>query len=450
MELMIVLLVVSIIAAATAPMIARKSARSARGSGSAVGYLGIGDNFGNNGGGSLILGDTQNYNSKLYVDLDGKGYHIGFGNNGLLGYLKIGDNHGVVLGSGNASATGQNSIAIGTGAIASGENSIAIGNGANTGNNANYIAIGVDIPNTAMPAIETPRNKRIVLGDADTDVVIPGRLIPNDIVLPEREGTITLGGPNSTVVIQGHLAAKDCLVFGGQELDFKTRHADYSGYKATAGGLMFLADRYSKDNETAYSYLNKLVSHEQGSDDDGLETTLSRQTIIPDWAKPFIKNADGEQLSGKTGYPDKYSDRRLKNVGEKFTGGLEEIKKLDLYNFTFKSDKTKTPQVGVMAQDLQKVFPNSVWEGADKYLRIRWDEMFYAVINAVRELDTKITEITTQVKANMDLITNMQAQIDEQKQEIQDLKAKNLEYEKQNAEILKRISKLEKRKKKSE
>ncbi len=72
MELMIVLLVVSIIAAATAPMIARKSARSAGGSGSAISFLGIGNNFGNNGDGSLILGDTQHRNSKLYIDLDGK------------------------------------------------------------------------------------------------------------------------------------------------------------------------------------------------------------------------------------------------------------------------------------------------------------------------------------------------------------------------------------------
>ena len=41
----------------------------------------------------------------------------------------------------------------------------------------------------------------------------------------------------------------------------------------------------------------------------------------------------------------------------------------------------------------------------------------------------------------MDLITNMQAQIDEQKQEIQDLKAVNSEFEK-------RIRKLEKKNKK--
>ncbi|MBQ7317385.1 MAG: tail fiber domain-containing protein, partial [Phascolarctobacterium sp.] len=51
------------------------------------------------------------------------------------------------------------------------------------------------------------------------------------------------------------------------------------------------------------------------------------------------------------------SDRRLKNVGENFKGGLAELKKLDLFHYTYKSDKEKTPHVGVMSQDLQKVFP---------------------------------------------------------------------------------------------
>ena len=46
-----------------------------------------------------------------------------------------------------------------------------------------------------------------------------------------------------------------------------------------------------------------------------------------------------------------------------------------------------------MAQDLQKVFPNSVFQGEDGYLRIKWDEMFYATINAIKELDRKIVAL---------------------------------------------------------
>jgi hypothetical protein len=151
---------------------------------------------------------------------------------------------------------------------------------------------------------------------------------------------------------------------------------------------------------------------------------------------------DAPNGDGFVDFAKKYvsSDRRLKNVGEKYTAGLSELKKLDFYNFTFKKDKKKTPQVGVMAQDLQKVFPTAVFEGPDpeKYLRIRWDEMFYAVINAVKELDAKITEIVANVKANTDKIANMQATIDNQQKVI-------MQQEKAIADLTKRLEKLEKK-----
>lgn len=90
---------------------------------------------------------------------------------------------------------------------------------------------------------------------------------------------------------------------------------------------------------------------------------------------------------------DVYSDRRLKNIGTRNTAGLEELNQLKIYNYTFKNDKSKHSQIGVIAQDLQKVFPNSVFEGPDGYLRIRWDEMFFASINAIKELDRKIVSL---------------------------------------------------------
>ena len=38
---------------------------------------------------------------------------------------------------------------------------------------------------------------------------------------------------------------------------------------------------------------------------------------------------------------------------------------------------------------MQKVFPNAVKKGADGFLTIRMEDMFYAVINAIKELDAK-------------------------------------------------------------
>ena len=84
------------------------------------------------------------------------------------------------------------------------------------------------------------------------------------------------------------------------------------------------------------------------------------------------------------------SDRRLKYVGKENTSGLDKIRQLKVFNYTFKKDEKKTPHVGVIAQDLQKVFPDAVKKGVDGFLTIRMENMFYAVINAIKELDSRV------------------------------------------------------------
>ena len=123
------------------------------------------------------------------------------------------------------------------------------------------------------------------------------------------------------------------------------------------------------------------------------------------------------------------SDRKLKDVGEAFKGGLEEVKKLEVFNYTFKKDEKKTPRVGVIAQDLQKIFPAAVIKGGDGFLRIRFEDMFYAVVNAIKELDAKITETFDRIAV---------------------LEKKNQELERQNKELVKKLDDLESRVKKLE
>ena len=133
------------------------------------------------------------------------------------------------------------------------------------------------------------------------------------------------------------------------------------------------------------------------------------------------------------------SDRRLKNVGEVFTGGLEQIKKLEVFNYTFKKDTEKTPRVGVMAQDLQKIFPNAVFKGEDGFLRIRMEDMFYALVNAVKELDAKVQMI---VDKN---IAGLKKQIADLEEENRVITEKNAALEKQIASLYEQNAKLEER-----
>ena len=118
--------------------------------------------------------------------------------------------------------------------------------------------------------------------------------------------------------------------------------------------------------------------------------------------------------------PNLSSDIRLKNVGAKFTAGLEEIKKINVYNYTYKNDKNKLPQVGVIAQDLKTVFPNAVFKDKNGYYTIRWDEMLYAAINAVKTLNSKIESLANKKRDN----AQMYAQLDKLANELEILEAK--------------------------
>lgn len=96
--------------------------------------------------------------------------------------------------------------------------------------------------------------------------------------------------------------------------------------------------------------------------------------------------------------PDIRSDIRLKDLSSIYTAGLNEINKLNVYNYTYKNDNDKLPHVGVIAQDLKQIFPNSVTKDSNGYYRIRWDEMFYAALNAIKTLNTKVEALANRIK----------------------------------------------------
>ena len=133
------------------------------------------------------------------------------------------------------------------------------------------------------------------------------------------------------------------------------------------------------------------------------------------------------------------SDARLKNIYGDSKIGLKEIDALKIKNYTYKSDKSKTLHVGVIAQELKKVFPNSVHEGTDGYLSITQEEMFYGLIKSIQELSSKNNQIEEKI-----LLTEEKIKITNEQNDL--LEKENKLLEKQNKEVAKRIAELKKNK----
>jgi hypothetical protein len=91
-----------------------------------------------------------------------------------------------------------------------------------------------------------------------------------------------------------------------------------------------------------------------------------------------------------------FSDSRLKNVTGTYTNALNDIAQIQAVKFTWKSDEDNKPQVGVIAQSVETVVPESVEEstiemdGTEKYLQVRYTELIPLMIASIQELNAKL------------------------------------------------------------
>ena len=255
-----------------------------------------------------------------------------------------------------SNTTGFGNTAVGVYALknnVSGSYNTAIGKGACqyvTGSHKTCIGYGSGPSSLDSLAKKNNNDKVIFLGDASTTVYIPGNIVVGkDTILGADSANKGNGNPYRVYLKGGNKWYTDTWVYLGTD--------DYKG-----------------DDDNFYR-VNPITvgSFTLGSGD------------------AFDDAADHDT-------PVNTSDRRLKYVGKENSDGLAKLRQLKIFNYTFKKDEKKTPHVGVMAQDLQKVFPNAVKKGADGFLTIRMEDMFYAVINAIKELDARVTALEKENK----------------------------------------------------
>ena len=324
---------------------------------SGVDSIAIGTNARTSGRTSITIGgvatdDADDANGSHNVDI---GYR-------RVGTSNVQGNYNVAIGADvlNAVTTGGNNIALGNQTAYSsttGHNNIAIGQSSLFSNQtgSNNIAIGQNACQYVTGS------KKVCIGTNSGPGVGTSQASSNDKI-------IYLGDSNTTVYIPGNLVV-------GRHVMLNTDAAEDSG----GTGYQTLMHIRNK------SHLSVIMS--EGA--DYVKSSLSLDGETGDPLYQFSKQFFGKVL---------VSDRRLKYVGVENKDGLAKLRQLKVFNYTFKKDEKKTPHVGVIAQDLQKVFPKAVKKGEDGFLSIRMEDMFYAVINAIKELDAKVTTLINSVQ----------------------------------------------------
>ena len=103
----------------------------------------------------------------------------------------------------------------------------------------------------------------------------------------------------------------------------------------------------------------------------------------------FAVEIDGDVNNTNNNY-GALSDKRLKENIIDATPKLDELNQVRIVNYNFKDDPAKK-QLGVVAQELQEIFPKMVSEyGEDGYLNVKYSIFVPMLIKAVQELSAKV------------------------------------------------------------
>ena len=125
----------------------------------------------------------------------------------------------------------------------------------------------------------------------------------------------------------------------------------------------------------------------------------------------MVQGTNGVYHTGNTTTWSTTSDERIKKDIVDSSVGLTEINKVKIRNFKYRtaSEITATElqkydldqlavsntdtQVGVIAQEFETVFPNSVKTDDRGIKNVNEDELLFAMVKAIQELSVKVTAL---------------------------------------------------------
>lgn len=399
-EMMVVMLILSIVMAASMPIITK---RSKTGGDSIWHYMAnkidiysaqennqraaLGTNsFAGAENARLLINTSATTQNQISFKETGTQYGklvVNSSHNVGLGTINLSNTYATAIGHG-ANATNDFATALGTTTIASGSYCTALGYGSKaTGTQSTAIGIGnfggncgasYDYSIAIGASASAYANDAVAIGAASSAASIYNTALGANAIASYNYATALGAGSTAT-------------------------SSDYAlavGYGSAVTSSSYPGAKYSIAIGYDAKVTNLAGSVAIGTDSTGNGATADAANhIVLGTANHYVVIPGHLTVAGWGTVP---SDRRLKNVGEKFSDGLDKIRQIQTYNFTFKKDKKKSPRVGVIAQDLQKIFPHAIEKGGDGYLLMRQEDMFYAMINSIKQLDKIVQGIIKDFK----------------------------------------------------
>ncbi len=151
--------------------------------------------------------------------------------------------------------------------------------------------------------------------------------------------------------------------------------------------------------------------------DDNIIKTILKGNVGVGVTSPSVKlqvGTSGDGSSALANAWNTFSDKRLKKDITPLEDNLEKLLKLNAYTYKWKEGKDQSEQLGLIAQEVQEVYPevvSEVGQGDDAFLTVSYGKLVAPLIGAIKEIWQKIT-------GNEKRITELEKQVNELKNKI--------------------------------
>ncbi len=367
-------------------------------SGSGTGQVSVGYQAGNNYTGIYSLhigyatgsgGGTGSYNtivggSAVNSPMNGSNNTV-IGASTLSGISLSGTNNTLVGASATCSASTTKSVVVGAGAQATGTGGVAIGAGASAP--ASTVVIGSNNGSTFQERIRIDPSGYVGIGTTTPATNLQLRSTANSTNALEVSIDGSNVGSNNAVAALNLISSSS----GGSALGFASVNGwqirTYSDYYTTAPLQNNLQIGYTTNSSvnTSMSFLP--------NGNIGIGTTIPayKLDLIGDLnlGSANVLRINGSSICTISGCTAS-SDINLKKNIKPIENSLAQIKKLlgVKYDWRDKDIFGDKEQIGLIAQDLEKVFPQVVYTDKDSGLKsVAYDHLVAPIIEAIKELD---------------------------------------------------------------
>ncbi len=229
--------------------------------------------------------------------------------------------------------------------------------------------------------------------------------------------TFTNGLTNSsgTVKLGGTLTGSTTINLGTQQLTFNSVSSSQPiafEIGASSNFKIFYnetSNAFSLEGNTGNALFHKSVTISEGLRVSGTGIDISAGGLDVNGNSVFTNDLT---VNGNFYNP---SDKRLKRDVETLSGVMDRINQIRGVHFEFiNQEKYATgQQIGVIAQELQQVYPELVATGDDGFLKVNYTQLTAVLLQGMKEQQQQINELKERVNQQEQRLDAQQKQIDE-------------------------------------